>query len=91
MHSPAIAALALLASSAPAQTRIVELPAKSPLVTFRIVFTTGAAADPADAPGLAALTAHLLAEGGTKDLTYRQSKTPSFPWPARLTSRWIRK
>ena len=34
------------------------LPGKSPLVTFRIVFTTGSAADPADKPGLANLTAH---------------------------------
>ena len=55
-----------------AQIRIVALPGKSPLVTFRIVFTTGSAADPADKPGLANLTALMLADGGTKDLTYKQ-------------------
>ncbi len=82
---PGIAVLALLASSSvPAQMRVVELPAKSPLVTFRIVFTTGAAADPADQPGLAALTAHLLAEGGTKDLTYRQIEDALFPMAGSL-------
>lgn len=72
--------LALLAASlASAQIRLVTLPAKSPLVTFRIVFTTGAASDPVDKPGLAALTAHMLAEGGTKDLTFRQIEDALFP------------
>jgi len=33
-------------SSALAQMRVMALPSKSPLVTFRIVFTAGAAADP---------------------------------------------
>ena len=46
-------AMFLLASAAFAQMRVVDMPGKSPLVTFRIVFTTGAAADPADKPGLA--------------------------------------
>ena len=39
---------------ATAQIRVVQLPGKSPLVTFRFVFTTGAASDPAEKPGLAA-------------------------------------
>ena len=65
-----------------AQMRTVALPGKSPLVTFRIVFTTGAAADPADKPGLAYLTAQMLADGGTKDLTYKQVVDAMFPMAA---------
>ena len=52
--------------------RVMALPGKSPLVTFRIVFTAGSASDPADKPGLAYLTAMMLAQGGTKTQTYRQ-------------------
>ena len=59
--------------------RTVTLPSKSPLVTFRIVFTTGAAADPADKPGLANLTARMIADGGTRDLTYKQVTDALFP------------
>jgi len=62
--------------------RVVQLPGKSPLITFRIVFTTGSAADPADKPGLAYLTAHMLAEGGAKSLTYRQIVDALFPMAA---------
>jgi zinc protease len=74
-----LAALALFAAAAAAQIRVVPLPAKSPLVTFRFVFTTGAAADPADKPGLAALTAMMIADGGTKDLTHKQIADAMFP------------
>ena len=69
----------LLAATAWAQIRVVQFPAKSPLVTFRIVFTIGSASDPPEKPGLAALTATLLAEGGTKDLTYQQIEEAMFP------------
>lgn len=62
-----------------ADIRVVQLPGKSPLVTLRFVFTTGAAFDPADKPGLAHLTGELLAEGGTKDLTYKQVVDALYP------------
>ena len=42
------------------------LPGKSPLVNLRIVFTTGAAADPEGKPGLAYLTAQMLAEAARR-------------------------
>ena len=48
--------LLAVTSCAGAAPRLVELPGKSPLITIRIVFTTGAASDPADKPGLAHLT-----------------------------------
>ena len=58
---------------------MVELPGKSPLVTIRLVFTTGAASDPADKPGLAAITAQMLSNGGSKTLTYKQITDALYP------------
>src|SRR5262245_53226933 len=71
-----------MAAAATAQIRAVHLPGNSPHVTFRFVFTTGAAADPAEKPGLAALTAMMIADGGTKDLTYKQIADAMFPMAA---------
>lgn len=76
--------LLLLAAGAWGQMRVVALPGKSPLVTFRVVFTAGSAADPAEKPGLAYLTAMMLAGGGTKDLTYQQVLEAMFPMAASL-------
>ncbi|MCE5311050.1 MAG: insulinase family protein [Acidobacteriales bacterium] len=76
----------LLASGAFAQMRVVDMRGKSPLVTFRIVFTAGSAADPADKPGLANLTAEMLAGGGTRDLTYQQILDAMFPMAASVSS-----
>jgi len=79
-------ALLLLSATAPAQIRTVPLPSKSPLVTFRIVFTTGAASDPAGKEGLAYLTAMMLANGGTKDLTYKQIVEAFYPMAAGVSA-----
>jgi zinc protease len=81
-----LAALTFLASLAPAQIRVIPKPGKSPLVTFRIVFTTGAASDPAGKPGVAYLTARMLADGGTADLTYRQITDALFPMAASVNA-----
>jgi zinc protease len=67
-----------------AEPRLVELQGKSPLVTIRFVFTTGAASDPADKPGLASLTAEMLGNGGTKSLTYKQITDALYPMAARI-------
>jgi zinc protease len=72
-------AFLMMVSGAAAQMRVVTLPGKSPLVTFRIVFTAGSASDPAEKPGLAYLTAMMLANGGTKEMTYRQILDAMFP------------
>jgi zinc protease len=74
----ALSAAAILAASR-SEPRMVELPGKSPLVTIRLVFTTGAASDPADKPGLAHLTAELLGGGGTKVRTYKQIVDAMYP------------
>ena len=72
-------AFVLMACSAFAQTpiRTVALPDASSVVHFRVVFTTGSAE--AAKPGLANLTAAMIARGGTKKLTYRQVTDALFP------------
>ncbi len=59
--------------------KVVALPGKSPLVTIRLVFTTGAAFEPADKAGIASLTAQLLSNGGTKTQTYKQINDALYP------------
>jgi zinc protease len=73
------ALLFLTAVCATAQIRVIALPGKSPLVNLRIVFTTGAASDPGDKPGLAYLTAQMLGDGGSKEMTYRQISDALYP------------
>ena len=76
----ALAAFALLAvATLNAQPRVVALRSQSPLVTFRVVFLTGAAHDPADKRGVASLTASMLGQGGTKQMTYKQIVDAMFP------------
>jgi len=74
-----VAGAVLAVATMHAESRVVELPGKSPLVTIRLVFTTGAASDPADKPGAAALTAQMLGNGGTKTLTYKQITDALYP------------
>ncbi len=62
-----------------AQMRVMSQPSHSPLVTFRIVFTAGSAADPSSKPGLAFLAAQTLADSGSKKLTYRELSDAMFP------------
>lgn len=57
----------------------VLLANRSPLVSFRILFMTGAAADPQGKEGLASLTAALLAEGGTRLKTYSEITDAMYP------------
>ncbi|MDQ3753921.1 MAG: insulinase family protein, partial [Acidobacteriota bacterium] len=57
----------------------VLLPSNSPLVTFRIMFMAGAADDPAGKEGLAALTAAMLAEAGSRGMTYEQIVAAFYP------------
>jgi zinc protease len=78
--------LMLCAVSAFAQIRVVAQPAKSPLVSFRIVFTAGSSSDPDSKPGLAYLTAMMLAGGGTKQMTYKQVVDALFPMAASVNA-----
>lgn len=54
-------------------------PGSSPIVSFRILFQTGSAADPPGKEGVAALTAALLAKGGTRTLAYDQIVEAMYP------------
>jgi zinc protease len=76
----------LAASGALAQPDVIAMPGKSPLVSFRFVFRAGAASDPAAKPGTATLTAAMLSDGGTKDLSYKQILDKMFPMAAAVGS-----
>ena len=54
-------------------------PNRSPLVSFRLLFLTGAADDPKGQEGVAALTAALLAKGGSRQLSYDQIVEQMYP------------
>ena len=57
----------------------VLLPNRSPLISFRILFMTGAADDPAGKEGLAALTASLVSGGGTRVMPYEKIQEAFYP------------
>ena len=71
--------IALMSQFAGAAPRMVQLPDKSPLVTIRLVFTTGAASDPAGKYGAAHLTSLMLSQGGTRGMSYREIVDAMYP------------
>ncbi|HEY3162310.1 MAG TPA: pitrilysin family protein [Vicinamibacterales bacterium] len=75
----ALAIAALLQTTPFAQGPAVLQPGASPLIVFRILFTTGAAFDPAGKEGLASLTAAMLGEGGSRSMTYQQIVDAMYP------------
>ncbi len=68
-------------SNAPAAAGIATVlePTQSPLVSFRLLFMTGAASDPAGKEGVAALTAALLSEGGSRSMPYDEIVEAMYP------------
>jgi zinc protease len=56
----------------------------NPLVALRVVFRAGSQDDPPGKEGLAALTAAMVAEGGTKSLSYEQVLEAFYPMAAML-------
>jgi zinc protease len=61
------------------EIRALAEPSPSPLITFRILFLTGAAYDAEGKEGVASLTAAMLAKGGTKSLAYEQIVERMYP------------
>jgi zinc protease len=57
-------------------------PGKSPLVSLRIQFLTGSVDDPNGKEGVAALTAAMIAQGGSKNLTFDQITEQFYPMAA---------
>ena len=77
-RKPARAAAARGAASADA-ARDVLLPTRAPLISFRILFMTGSADDPPAKEGVASLTAAMLAQGGSRRMTYEQIVEAFYP------------
>ncbi|MBG99278.1 MAG: hypothetical protein CMN58_02900 [Solibacterales bacterium] len=79
-------ALALLllkaVNSLSAEPNLLKQPSQSPLINFRIVIHSGAAADPEDKTGLAALTSALISKGGTEKSSYDEIIEALFPMAA---------
>src|SRR5262249_32290208 len=72
--------VALLAQAAPStQSATVLQPGSSPLIVFRIMFTTGWAFDPPGKEGLASLTAAMVGEAGSRTMTYQQIVEAMYP------------
>lgn len=63
---------------------VVQSNPDNPIVSFRLVFHAGSVDDPKGKEGLTALTAHLLAEGGTRKLSSAQLLEVLFPMAAEL-------
>jgi zinc protease len=75
----------LAVGAAPDQPSAVVIPSDSPLVAIRVVFNAGSECDPKGKEGLAALTAAMLAEGGTKTLSYEQVLEKLYPMAAAVS------
>ncbi|GHG92892.1 pitrilysin family protein [Comamonas sp. JC664] len=67
----------------PLQTVVLARP-DTPIVSFRLVFHTGSVDDPKGKEGLTALTAQLMAEGGTQKLSASQLLEALYPMAAEL-------
>jgi zinc protease len=63
---------------------VVQARPDTPLVSLRLVFHTGSIDDPKGKEGLTALTAKLMAEGGTQKLTAAQLLEALYPMAAEL-------
>ena len=69
-----------------AEPALLTSPSASPLVSFRILFQTGAADDAAGQEGIAALTAAMVSKGGTKQMAYGDIVEALFPMAASVNA-----
>lgn len=76
-----VLSLLLMTATLPAM-EVLAMPGQSPLIQFRIVFRAGSANDPKGKEGAAAFTAALLANGGTKSMSYQQILDAIYPMAA---------
>jgi zinc protease len=87
-------ALALTGASAVASAdqpaaggiRVVALPTDSPLVAIRLMFDAGSIHDPKGKEGLAALTAAMVGEAGTKKRSYTDLLEALYPMAASIST-----
>ncbi len=86
MIARALVCFTLLTAALTAQgPQFITLPDQAPLVTVRLVFRTGSASDPKAKEGLAALTAAMLAEGGTQRMSYDQVVEALYPMAVNIS------
>lgn len=64
----------------------VLLPGASPLVSFRILFNVGSASDPPGKEGVAALTAAMIASGGSRSRAYEEIVRAMYPMATTFSS-----
>lgn len=64
----------------------VLMPTRSPIVTFRFLFHTGAAADPKGKEGVAAVTAMMISGGGSQKMTRAEIQEAMYPMAAEFGS-----
>jgi zinc protease len=57
----------------------VLLPNTSPLISFRFLFRVGSASDPKGKEGVAALTASMISDGGSRSMSYDQIVQAMYP------------
>ncbi|MBI5215322.1 MAG: insulinase family protein [Ignavibacteriae bacterium] len=81
----AMALITLFHEASQGAIRITEIhSSNSPLVTFRVVLRAGEINSPAGKEGLNALTAYVIAQGGTQELSYQQVVEKLYPWAANI-------
>ncbi len=95
-RAPVPAPVPQVAAAVPLPSRPLKAPpplftvlqpvAGKPIVSFRLVFHTGAVDDPKGKEGLTALTADLMAQGGTRALSSSQLLDALFPMAAELSA-----
>ncbi len=73
-------------SSPPPWPDRVIVPTQKPVVSVRLYFRTGSVDDPPGKEGLTALTAELMAQGGTETLTSAQFNAALFPLAAEISA-----
>ncbi len=64
----------------------VFLPNSSPLVSFRLLFNAGSASDPTGKEGVAALTAAMISDGGSRAMSYEQIVQAMYPMATGFSS-----
>jgi zinc protease len=85
--APVIAPIAIAASAgAGADIPIVRQPSPLTQLDLKLLFTVGSAHDPAGKEGLAALTAAMIADGGSKALTSTQIRHALYPMAGSFSS-----
>ena len=77
--SLAVAAPAARAGRGAPKMASVLLPNSSPLISFRLLFNAGSASDPKGKEGVAALTASMISDAGSRAITYEQIVAAMYP------------